>query len=121
MGFFTRTRKRLSAVFFVALLLFAHGAMALESCFVAPLAETMHDCNESAPVETGLLCLTYSQAGTQTLDTAKTPVPQAPLLATPTSAYSCDVAPPTRSTRVYVSKPPGAPPPATILFSSLLV
>ena len=74
MLFLTRTRKRWIAASAVALLAFAHAAIAVSGCLSSSMPGTEAGCEEhqqTAPNE--LLCRTHLQAEAQTLDLAKLP------------------------------------------------
>lgn len=118
---FTRARKRLTAAFFVALLAFAHGAMAIETCLETARPAAMLDCHDAGQADLGLLCLTHCQADKQTFDSAK------PLAASflpaliMTPAWAPGAAPGKHATPRTFAEPRAAPPPLTILFARFLV
>lgn len=122
MVFFTRARKRLTAAFFVALLAFAHGAMAIEACLQTAPPAAMLDCHDATTAELGLLCLTHCQADKQTFDGAKPLVaPFLPALIV-NPAWAPDAAHGKHArARTLAAEPRAAPPPLTILFARFLV
>ena len=77
--FLTRYRRRWIAASAVALLAFAHGAIAVAGCLQGAMPASESGCEEhQKPAPNELLCRTHLQAETQTLDVAK--LPQVPAL-----------------------------------------
>lgn len=74
MPFLTRTRKRWIAVVSVALVAFAHAAIAASGCLTGSMTVSESGCEEHRPaVESTLVCRTHLQTETQTLDLAQLP------------------------------------------------
>jgi hypothetical protein len=121
---FTRTRKRWIAVTAVALVAFAHAAIAVSGCLSSTMPATESGCDEhqsQSPADSTLLCRTHLQAETQTLDLANPQVLHfdAPVL---TLALGQALVPAGIAVAVAVRLPrAGAPPPPlNLLFSRSL-
>ena len=74
MPFFTRTRRRCIAVTAVALVAFAHAAIAVSGCLMNAMPVSESSCDEHQPAAAdALICRTHLQTESQTLDLAKLP------------------------------------------------
>ena len=74
MFFLTRTRRRWIALAGVALVAFAHAAIAVSGCLTSAMPASEAGCEEhQRAADNTLLCRTHLQAETQTLDLAKLP------------------------------------------------
>jgi hypothetical protein len=123
MPFLSRTRKRWIALVSVALVAFAHAAIAVSGCLPGTMPVSGAGCEEhqqTAPDE--LLCRTHLQAEAQTLDLAKiggiVPFDAPVLVAAPRRAVvriEIGVRLPTRAPVA------GAPPPLNVLYSRFLI
>jgi hypothetical protein len=118
----TRARRRWIAASAVALVAFAHAAIAVSGCLTSAMPASEAGCEEhQRAADSTLLCRTHLQAETQTLDLAKparvfhfdAPV----LLLAPERAVVRTEIGVLLPARVPVA---GAPPPLNILYSRFL-
>jgi hypothetical protein len=124
MPFMTRSRRRLTAGFALAALVFAHGAMASYGCLSGRTPEPQMTCEEHpSPAPPALLCRVHLQSETQTLDLAKVPLLCA--FDTPVLVLAAErTAVPAATTialpaRFAMANAP--PPPLSILYSRFLI
>ena len=124
MPFLTRYRRRWIAGFALAVMGFAHAAIAGYGCLQGKMPEPQMACEEqlnAAPAE--LLCRVHFQAETQTLDLAKLPQLSAfnsPVLVLVVEHKALPAATGTLlPTRIAVGSAP--PPPLTVLYSRFLI
>ena len=123
MSFMTRSRRRLTAGFALAALVFAHAAMASYGCLTGRTPEPQMTCEEhSTPAPSELLCRVHFQSETQTLDLAK--VPQLPALNVPVLVFAVqrEIVPDAALTGLPVrfAMANAPPPPLSILYSRFL-
>lgn len=122
MPFLTHTRKRWTAVAAVALVAFAHAAIAASGCLTSAMTKSESGCEEHRPaVESTLLCRTHLQTEAQTLDLAK--LPQVFHLDAPVLVLAAERAYVAVEVGLEFPAPlaiAGAPPPLNLLYSRSL-
>jgi hypothetical protein len=118
----TRTRKRWIATTGVALIVFAHAAIAATGCLTNTMLIPESSCEDHQPATADtLICRTHLQTEAQTLDLAQ--LPQVLSFDSPVLILAPEqaLAPARPGLPVLVQAPAsGAPPPLNLLYSRSL-